>query len=92
MTCRHVTTDHNEIRLWIQTHHGAPGRITPPARADDAQLCIDFLGLSTPSLEHLGWQDWFTAFDAQLLALSYPDTAPSAGPGRWELVHRPHAR
>ncbi|UOT08512.1 hypothetical protein MPY17_39650 (plasmid) [Rhodococcus opacus] len=42
----HDTTDHDEIRLWIQRHHGAPARVSDPAatRAADV-LLVDFLGV-----------------------------------------------
>jgi hypothetical protein len=68
MTTRHITTDHDEIRCWIQRNHGAPARLTHTATGAPGPLRIDFLGLHTPDLEHLTWQEWFTVFDAQHLA------------------------
>jgi hypothetical protein len=87
MTARHLTTDHEEIRRWIQTHHGAPARINTGRAGGRGRLRIDFLGIRHPDLEYPGWQDWFTAFDAQSLALSYTDTDNPGVPGSWELVH-----
>ena len=89
MTAHHLTTDHEEIRRWVQTHHGAPARVTNTRTAcGGGQLGIDFLGIRHPDLEYPGWQDWFAVFDAQSLALSYTDTDRPDCPGSWELVHR----
>ncbi|WP_368680535.1 hypothetical protein R1X32_10020 (plasmid) [Rhodococcus opacus] len=87
MTTRHLTTDHEEIRHWVQTHHGAPARSVSAIGA--GQLRIDFLGSRHPDLDYPGWHDWFTVFDAQSLALSYTDNDRPEFPGTWELVHRP---
>ncbi|TQC45146.1 hypothetical protein EEB14_33255 [Rhodococcus sp. WS4] len=85
---RHVTTDHDEIRGWIQAHRGAPARSA--ATTDTAGvLHIDFLGVRTAGLEHISWQEWFTAFDEQGLALCYPDPHIHGGTSAWfELVQR----
>jgi hypothetical protein len=87
---RHITTDHDEIRRWIQTHHGAPARkLTFTTTHPDGFLCIDFLGMHTPDLQHLSWTEWFTTFDKQGLALCYPDPHIHDGTSAWfELVHR----
>ncbi|MFC9553990.1 hypothetical protein ACFTWF_24405 [Rhodococcus sp. NPDC056960] len=90
MTALHLTTDHEQIRCWVQTNHGAPARIpSEPGTAGDT-LCLDFLGLTARDVDHLTWHDWFTLFDNQHLALSYTTTEPHVRP-RWELVHRGRA-
>ncbi|MDF3313540.1 hypothetical protein P3H15_52610 [Rhodococcus sp. T2V] len=89
MTTRHITSDHEQIRHWVQIHHGAPARVASTTSAlGRNQLRIDFLGIRHPDLEHLDWHDWFAAFDAQSLALSYTDSHQPAVPDPWELVHR----
>ena len=81
-TSPHLTTDHDEIRRWIQAHHGAPARDTTGA------LRIDSLGV-TSGLEHLSWTDWFATFDRQGLALCYPEPHVRGGNSAWfELVPR----
>ncbi|MDH6291696.1 hypothetical protein [Rhodococcus opacus] len=81
-TSPRITTTHDEIRRWIQAHHGAPARDATGA------LRIDFLGV-TSGLEHLSWNEWFTAFDEQGLALCYPHPHIRGGTSAWcELVPR----
>ncbi|MFC9553996.1 hypothetical protein ACFTWF_24435 [Rhodococcus sp. NPDC056960] len=89
MSTAHIATDHDEIRRWILTNHGAPARLTHAATHTPGPLRIDFLGVHSSDLEHLSWHDWFTAFDAQHLALSYPDPHIRGGTSTWfEVVHR----
>ena len=85
---RHITTDHDEIRGWVQAHHGAPARTA--ATTDTAgALHIDFAAVRPGELEHISWEEWFTAFDAQGLALCYPDPHVRGGASAWfELVPR----
>jgi hypothetical protein len=87
---RHITTDHDEIRRWVEAHHGAPARMANTATAGSAGvLRIDLPGHGTAGLEHISWHEWFTAFDGQSLALCYPDPHIHGGPSAWfELVHR----
>ncbi|ELB86452.1 hypothetical protein Rwratislav_44856, partial [Rhodococcus wratislaviensis IFP 2016] len=61
-TSPHITTDHDEIRRWIQAHHGAP------ARDGAGGLRIDFLGVAA-GVEHLPWDEWFSVFEERGLAL-----------------------
>lgn len=87
---RHITTDHDEIRRWVEAHHGAPARMANTATAGSAgALRIDVPGHGTAGLEHTSWHEWFTAFDGQSLALCYPGPHIHGGPSAWfELVHR----
>jgi hypothetical protein len=84
---RHITTDHDEIRRWVEAHHGAPARMANTATA--GVLRIDVPGHGTSGLEPISWHEWFTAFDGQRLALCYPDPHIHGGTSAWfELVHR----
>ena len=81
-TSPQITTDHAEIRRWIQAHRGGP------ARDGTGSLRIDFLGVAT-GLEHLSWKQWFTAFEDQNLALCYPQPHVHGGTSAWcELAPR----
>ena len=85
---RHITTDHDEIRGWFQAHHGVPAR-TATSTDTAAALHIDFAAVRPGELEHISWEEWFTAFDAQGLALCYPDPHLRGGASAWfELVPR----
>lgn len=79
-TSPHITTDHDEIRRWIQAHHGAPARDATGA------LRIDFLGV-TSGLEHLFWSDWFATFDEDGLIRSPIFVAEPAPGSNWCPAH-----
>ena len=73
------TTDHEQIRCWIQHHHGAPARIPGPAASAGGgtiTLLVDFLGRRPgPDLEHISWQQWFAQFDDAHLVFRFPAAA-----------------
>ncbi|QSE86894.1 hypothetical protein [Rhodococcus koreensis] len=53
MTTRHLTTDHEEIRHWIQAHHGASARLAHTTLPiGPGQLRIDILDIRHPDLEY----------------------------------------
>ncbi|MFZ2178323.1 MAG: hypothetical protein WAW17_30725 [Rhodococcus sp. (in: high G+C Gram-positive bacteria)] len=84
----HTTTDHDEIRRWIQAHHGTPARIAHPATTTHF-LRIDFHDVDIPVVEHISLQEWFSVFDEQRLAFCYPDPHIRGGTSAWfELVQR----
>ncbi|MDT2009724.1 hypothetical protein FXW78_48960 [Rhodococcus opacus] len=88
----HIITDHEEIRRWTEAHHGAPAR-TAGTAAGSGALHIDLVGVRTAELEHISWQEWFTAFEEQGLALCYPDPHIHGGTSAWfELVPRDDPR
>ncbi|MDF3312870.1 hypothetical protein P3H15_48980 [Rhodococcus sp. T2V] len=73
------TTDPDEIRQWIQLHHGAPARVpdTASVRTADA-LLVDFVGArSGDYLDHISWADWFAWFDDHGLCFRYPQDPDS---------------
>lgn len=75
----HDTIDHDEIRQWIQRHHGAPARKPDPATASAAEvLLVDFIGArSGHYFEHISWADWFAWFDDHRLCFRYPTNPDS---------------
>lgn len=68
-----TTTDHEEIRRWVEEHNGKPASVRGTEGSDDAGvLRIDFPGgAGEDELEHIGWDDWFAKFDAEGLAFLY---------------------
>lgn len=68
-----TTTDHDEIRQWVEEHDGAPAVVRGTERKNSAGvLRFDFPGgAGEDQLEHVGWDDWFDAFDSNKLALLY---------------------
>lgn len=71
-----VTTDHNEIREWVEGRGGQPAKLKSSSTAGDKPgvLRIDFPGYAGEgTLETVGWDDWFAVFDARELAFLYQE-------------------
>lgn len=67
-----TTTDHDEIRQWVERHDGRPARVRGTEADSTGVLRIDFPGGSgEDSLEHISWGDWFATFDDRGLAMLY---------------------
>lgn len=68
-----TTTDHDEIRRWVEEHGGKPASVRGTEGGDAAGvLRIDFPGgTGEDQLEHIGWDDWFAKFEDQKLAFLY---------------------
>jgi hypothetical protein len=72
----HHTTDHDEIRRWVESRGGKPATIKGTAKGgeDAGLLRIDFpTGASNPPLEPISWDEFFEKFDAEGLAMVYQD-------------------
>lgn len=66
-----ITTDHDEIRRWVEARGGYPAHVrqTGRKRGDLGVLRIDYPGYSgKDTLERVDWEDWFAAFDRNKLA------------------------
>ncbi|KAE8763572.1 hypothetical protein [Georgenia thermotolerans] len=70
-----TTTDHDEIRSWVEEHDGKPASVRGTEKSGTAGvLRIDFPGGAGESdLEHISWDDWFAKFDAEQLAFLYQE-------------------
>ncbi len=68
-----TTTDHEEIRRWVEEHDGKPASVRGTGDGDDSGvLRIDFPGGSgEDELEHISWEEWFQKFDDNGLAFLY---------------------
>lgn len=76
-----TTTDHDEIRRWAEERGGRPATVMSTHTDEDPGLIrIDFPGYSgEETLEQISWDDWFTKFDEQGLALVYQETTADGG-------------
>jgi hypothetical protein len=74
-----TTTDHGEIRRWVEEHGGKPSSVRGTEGADEAGvLRIDFPGgAGEDQLEHVSWDDWFEKFERSGLALLYQERKAS---------------
>lgn len=70
-----TTTDHDEIRRWVEEHDGTPATVRDTADGDDAGvLRIDFPGgAGSDELEQIDWDTWFDKFESEGLAFLYQE-------------------
>ena len=67
------TTDHDEIRKWVEARGGFPARVKQTGRGKDpGVLRIDYPGYSgQQTLERVDWDEFFEWFDRDKLAFVY---------------------
>ena len=88
-----TTTDHDEIREWVQARQGFPAAVRGTGN-DDAmnfdpgELRIDVSnGAGEDGLIPLSWDDWFDKFDREQLAFVYQEGKTSGDDATYyELV------
>jgi hypothetical protein len=91
-----TTTDHDEIRSWVEQHGGVPATVKGTAEGsgegsgEAGVLTIDFPGgAGEDRLEHIGWDDWFAKFEENGLAFLYqPQKADGGDSTFFKLVRR----
>jgi hypothetical protein len=74
-----TTTDHDEIRQWVESHEGTPSTVRGTGDGDEPGILrIDFPGgAGEDALEHIGWDEWFDKFEASNLAFLYQEQKAS---------------
>lgn len=86
-----ATTNHQEIRDWIERNDGIPYLIDhPEAKADKKGLRINFPGyidemlLSESQLgKEISWEEFFSMFEEQQLRFLYEEPVEGVDPTRW---------
>lgn len=70
-----TTTDHDEIRGWIEARNGAPATVASTADDDEPGILrILFQEQeSGKSLEKISWENFFEKFEEEKLAFLYQD-------------------
>jgi len=70
-----VTTNHDEIREWVEERDGQPSRVKSTGDDDSpGVLRIDYPGFSGEgTLEPITWEEFFEAFDENNLAFLYQE-------------------
>ncbi|HEY9509412.1 MAG TPA: hypothetical protein VIV82_06060 [Verrucomicrobiae bacterium] len=69
-----TTTNHDEIRQWVESHGGHPATVKRTTLGSQAAgvLRIDFPGFSgEQTLKPISWNEWFKVFDQRKLAFLY---------------------
>jgi hypothetical protein len=87
----HTTTDHEEIRKWVESNQGKPASVKGASGGEDVGvLRIDFPGgAGDESLEHISWDEWFEKFEDNELAFLYQSQKSSGEPSTFvKLVRR----
>ncbi len=78
-----TTTDHDEIRRWVEERGGRPARVAATGNGDDPGILrIDF-GDEDEGLEEISWEDFFDAFDENNLAFLYQDSTEGGDTSRF---------
>src|SRR5687768_14907906 len=77
MATAQPTTDHDEIRQWVEARGGHPARVAATGTGNDPGILrIDFPGFSGEgTLEEIEWDEFFEWFDRNQLALLLSDEA-----------------
>jgi hypothetical protein len=89
-----VTTNHEEIRQWVEERGGHPARVKNTESKNSAGLLrIDYPGFSGgDSLEAISWDEFFTGFDENNLAFLYQDKTKDGKESRFsKLIDRSSA-
>ena len=81
MASSKTTTDHDEIRRWVESRGGKPAAVAETGSGNDPGILrINFDepgGDDDDRLEEISWEEWFTAFDENDLAFLYSDEGDS---------------
>lgn len=73
------TTDHEEIRRWVEERNGNPARVE-----GTNLLRIDYPGYSGEgTLEKIEWDEFFKIFDKNNLAFLYQEETKDGGESRF---------
>lgn len=74
-----TTTNHNQIRQWVEKRGGSPARVKSTGdRNDPGILRIDYPGFSgEETLETISWEEFFEKFEESRLAFLFQDEPDS---------------
>ncbi len=89
-----VTTDHEEIRNWVEERGGRPARVKGTAKGKSSGLLrIDYPGFSgEDTLVTIDWEEFFTAFEENNLAFLYQEETKGGKESRFsKLIDRDSA-
>ena len=80
-----TTTDHDEIRRWVEARGGHPAHVVQSGAGDDPGILrIDYPGFSgEETLEPIEWEEFFDSFDRNKLAFLYQDKTSDGKPSRF---------
>lgn len=84
------TTNHEEIRHWVEMRHGTPAIVKGTEKAGSALLRVDYPGFSgEDTLKPIEWDEFFEIFDENKLAFLYQERTEEGGLSRFsKFVNR----
>ena len=87
-----TTTNHDEIRRWVDARSGRPAAVRETGNGDDPGILrIDF-GDQDEGLEKISWDEFFQAFDENDLAFLYQEQTDDGGESRFnKFISRENA-
>jgi hypothetical protein len=94
-TTSQVTTNHEEIKQWVEERGGNPARVKgTESKNSPGLLRIDYPGFSgEDTLEPITWEEFFDAFEKNNLAFLYQDTTADGKTSRFsKLIDRGNAK
>jgi len=69
-----VTTDHRQIKHWVEQRGGHPARVEGTAvNGNSGVILLDYGEPTSLELEEITWDDFFDGFEENELAFLYPD-------------------
>ena len=86
-----VTTNHDEIKRWVEERGGHPASVKGTEKKGSAGLLrIDYPGFSGEDrLEEISWEEFFDAFEKNKLAFLYQEETKDGKPSRFsKLIDR----
>ncbi len=86
-----TTTNHNEIRKWVEERGGHPARVKGTEKGKSSGvLRIDYPGYSGEDrLEEISWEEFFEGFEENELAFLYQEKTSDGELSRFsKLVDR----
>lgn len=88
MSEANTTTDHKEIRNWVEARGGNPARVKGTVKGKTSGvLRIDYPGFSgTETLEPITWDEFFKGFEDNELAFLYQDETSDGNESRFSKL------
>jgi hypothetical protein len=84
-----TTTDHDQIRRWVEARDGAPAAVAATETKDDPGILrIRFSDDGADELDPIQWDEFFAKFDEAKLAFLYQDETADGGTSRFHKFVR----
>jgi hypothetical protein len=90
-----TTTDHKQIKQWVEERGGHPARVKgTEVKGSSGVLLVDYPGYSgTQTLESISWDEFFKGFEENKLAFLYDDGKKAGSQSRFsKLINRDSAQ